>query len=117
MPAPDESTPYPVPHDGVHTSMDIVDFIEVAGSLLVLSAFAAAQKGLLGVRSLAYLGLNIAGSLVLAVIALLHQSWGFLLLEGTWAIVSAASIIVVLRRRRIDGVAGSAAAAPPAVPR
>lgn len=97
--------------------MDIIDFIEVAGSLLVLSAFAAAQKGLLGVRSLIYLGLNVAGSFVLAVIALLHQSWGFLLLEGTWAIVSTASILVVLRRRRMDGASGGAAEVSPSGPR
>src|SRR5690606_11266921 len=61
------------------------------------------QRGLLGIRSLTYLGLNLAGSLILAVIALLHQSWGFLLLEGTWAIVSGASALGVLSQRRAAG--------------
>ena len=83
--------------------MNALTFIEIVGSLLILAAFAAAQKGLLDVRSRTYLALNITGSSVLAVIALLHQSWGFLLLEGTWAIVSAASLVAVLRQRGAGG--------------
>jgi hypothetical protein len=79
--------------------MTFVDLIEVAGSLLVLSAFAAAQKRLLGIQSVTYLGLNIVGSAVLAVIALMHQSWGFLLLEGTWAVVSTIYVATALRHR------------------
>ena len=78
--------------------MTFIDLIEVAGSLLILSAFAAAQKHLLDIQSVTYLALNIAGSTVLAVIALLQQSWGFLLLEGTWAVVSTVSVVAVLRR-------------------
>ncbi|MBA3488523.1 MAG: hypothetical protein H0T78_03100 [Longispora sp.] len=78
--------------------MTIVDFIEIAGSLLILSAFAAAQKRLLDVQSVTYLSLNIVGAAILAVIAFMHHSWGFLLLEGTWAVVSTVSLIAVLRR-------------------
>lgn len=78
--------------------MTLIDFVEIGGSLLILSAFAAAQLGRLDLRSVPYLTLNLAGSAVLAVIALGHRSWGFLLLEGTWAIVSAISLVGVLRR-------------------
>jgi hypothetical protein len=78
--------------------MTLLDLIEIAGSLLILSAFAAAQKGALDLRSRAYLGLNVVGSAALAVVALWHQSWGFLLLEATWAVVSAISLVAVLRR-------------------
>jgi hypothetical protein len=35
---------------------------------------------------------------VLAVIALVDERWGFLLLEGVWSIVSAISLVNVLRR-------------------
>ncbi|MEV0268959.1 hypothetical protein AB0H43_09305 [Hamadaea sp. NPDC050747] len=73
--------------------MTLLDFIEVGGSLLILAAFAAAQAGRLDLRSRTYLLLNLAGSGVLAVIALDQRSWGFLLLEGTWAIVSALSLL------------------------
>jgi hypothetical protein len=34
------------------------------------------------------------------VIALAGERWGFLLLEGVWSIVSAASLVGVLLRRR-----------------
>jgi hypothetical protein len=90
--------------------MTVVDLIEIAGSLLVLSAFAAAQKGVLDIRSRVYLTLNVLGSAVLAVIAVLDRSWGFLLLEGTWAVVSAASLVATLHRP------GSGGDGRPAVP-
>jgi hypothetical protein len=78
--------------------MTLIDLIEIGGSLLILSAFAGAQMGRLDGRSLPYLLPNLAGSAVLAAIALGHRSWGFLLLEGTWAVVSAISLVSVLRR-------------------
>lgn len=78
--------------------MTLVDFVEIGGSLLILTAFAAAQSGRLDGRSLPYLLLNLAGSAVLAVIALAHHAWGFLLLEATWAVVSAVSLAGRLTR-------------------
>ena len=67
--------------------------VQVAGALLILVAFAAAQFGKLDVESRVYLWLNLVGSLVLAVLAWHERQWGFLLLEGVWAIVSAYSLI------------------------
>jgi hypothetical protein len=66
--------------------------VQVFGSLLVLAAFAAAQRGALSTDSRLYLLLNIAGSAILAVLATLERQWGFLLLEGSWALVSAWSL-------------------------
>ncbi|MDG4786186.1 hypothetical protein O7626_09635 [Micromonospora sp. WMMD1102] len=83
--------------------MTAVDIIEIVGSLLILSAFAAAQTRRLSPHSVRYLLLNIVGSTVLAVIALLHQSWGFLLLEASWAVISAVSLARLLRRDRQGG--------------
>lgn len=73
--------------------------VQVVGSLLILAAFAAAQRGLLNQKSLTYLLLNVVGSTVLAIEALLERQWGFLLLEGVWALVSAASIFSVVHLR------------------
>lgn len=73
--------------------------IQVVGSLLVLAGFALAQWGVLELKSRRYLLLNTIGSAILAVDAVFEQQWGFLLLEGVWAVVSAVSLIAVSRRR------------------
>jgi hypothetical protein len=63
--------------------------VQILGSLLVLTAFAAAQRGTLSTESRAYLALNLVGSVVLSVLAAHEHQWGFLLLESVWAAVSA----------------------------
>ena len=67
--------------------------VQILGSLLVLTAFAAAQRGALSTESRAYLALNLIGSVVLSVLAAHERQWGFLLLEAVWAFVSAWSLI------------------------
>jgi hypothetical protein len=83
--------------DARESIVDIV--IQVVGSLLVLAGFALAQWGVLDPKSPLYLVLNVIGSGVLAVDAVVEAQWGFLLLEGVWAIVSLVSLVGVLRLR------------------
>jgi len=71
--------------------------VQVVGALLILAAFAAAQFGWLDVHSRLYLVLNLVGGAVLAVLAVHEEQWGFLLLEGVWALVSGWSLLQVLR--------------------
>ena len=71
---------------------------ELAGAMSILAAFTLSQMRLLGQHSLVYLSLNLVGSAVLAVIALVDERRGFLLLEGVWSIVSAVSFVGILRR-------------------
>ena len=71
--------------------------IQVLGSLLILAAFAGAQRGRLSQTSFTYLVLNLVGSAVLAVLALYERQWGFLLLESCWAVVSGHALIGTLR--------------------
>ena len=67
--------------------------VQVIGALMILVAYAAAQSGRWSTDAPAYLWLNLVGSAILAVLAAITENWGFLLLEGVWAIVSAWSLI------------------------
>lgn len=71
--------------------------VQIAGALLILAAYAAAQFGWLGPHSRLYLVLNLVGSAVLTWLAWYEKQWGFLLLEAVWAIVSAWGLLQVLR--------------------
>ncbi|MEV4518436.1 hypothetical protein AB0K00_56945 [Dactylosporangium sp. NPDC049525] len=63
-------------------------FVQVLGSLCVLLPFVLVQLGRLSSASRAYGWLNLLGSSLLAVEAAIGHDWGFLLLEGVWAVVS-----------------------------
>ncbi len=78
-------------------ALPLTDALQVIGALFVLAGFAASQFGRLPTNSVTYLTTNLAGSALLAGLALAGREWGFLLLEGVWAGVSAASL---LRSRR-----------------
>jgi hypothetical protein len=71
--------------------------IQVVGALLILTAFTAVQLERMRPDSRLYLALNLVGSAILAVLAVLGSQWGFVLLEGVWAIVSAWGLGVALR--------------------
>ena len=72
--------------------------VQIAGAVAILVAFVLAQAGVLPLRSVLYLVLNLAGSAVLTVDAYFERQWGFVLLEGVWAIVSAWSLVTLDRR-------------------
>ena len=67
--------------------------VQIGGALLILAAFALLQAGVLSPKALSYLLLNLIGALVLAVDAYIEEQWGFLLLEGVWAVIAAWSLV------------------------
>ena len=67
--------------------------VQIGGAVAILAGFASAQMGWLDQRSALYLLLNLIGSGILGVQAGMQKQWGFLLLEGAWALISAAGLV------------------------
>ena len=81
----------------------VVQAISVIGALLILGAFAANLLQWMNTSNLWYSLMNLVGSTILLVVAVLDQQLGFILLEGAWALVSLWGIITVLRRGGATG--------------
>ena len=81
----------------------VVQAISVIGALLILGAFAANLLQWMNTSNLWYSLLNFVGSAILMVIAIIDQQYGFILLEGTWALVSLWGIIAALRGGGANG--------------
>lgn len=65
-----------------------LDLLQLLGAVLLLTGFVLSQRGLMRPEGYPYILLNLAGSAILAAVALHDRRWGFLLLEATWALVS-----------------------------
>ena len=74
--------------------------VSIAGAMLILLPFAANQFGKLTTASLGYQLMNLIGSAALTAVAVIESQYGFILLEGTWALVSAAGLARVVGRAR-----------------
>lgn len=83
-----------------------LDILQVIGALLILAAFVANQADRMSPHSVTYLSLNVVGSIILSVLALITENWGFLLLEAVWTVVSAYGLVQVLRGAGTPTAAG-----------
>jgi hypothetical protein len=83
-------------------SSQTVEICQIAGAVLILVGFAGEQFGWLDGRSLTYLLFYIIGAGTLAVVAFLGRDWGFLLLEGSWSVISVVSLPRCLAPRDMD---------------
>jgi len=78
--------------------------VSLLGAFLILLPFTLTQLNRLAVRSIPYQVMNLVGSGLLEVVALVNQQYGFILLEAVWAAVSVWGLVKVLRR---DGELGA----------
>lgn len=67
--------------------------MQLIAAVLVLGAFCANQWWRLRTDSVLFLALNAIGTAVLAVLAWMSRDYGFLLLEGVWALVSTVGLV------------------------
>lgn len=72
------------------------EVLQWTAAIVVLAAFALSQWGAWPVLSYRYLVCNFVGGAGLSAAALLSHQWGFVLLEGVWALVAARSIVARL---------------------
>jgi hypothetical protein len=79
-------------------SNTFIQVIQLIGAFLILIPFAAVQLKRLQVTTVAYQLLNLLGSSALTYVAVTQQQYGFILLEGIWAIMSFIGLMQLRRR-------------------
>lgn len=85
-----------------------MQIVEVLGALAVLAAYVADLRGSVSTDDLSYASLNLVGAGVLSVVAVLTGQWGFLLLQGAWALLALHSVVRIVRGSRSGAPRGRA---------
>ena len=78
----------------------MIQLVSIAGALLILVPFAGSQLGRLSTESLPYQFMNLVGAAGLTTVAVIEVQYGFILLEGTWTVMSAIGLWKVVNGRK-----------------
>jgi hypothetical protein len=77
----------------------VYQVVSIVGAVMILSAYAAAQMKRLRAETVAYQLLNFAGGTCLCIVAIAARQYGFIILEGTWAVLSGFGLWRVMRAK------------------
>ena len=83
----------------------MIQAISILGALAIFIAYAANQFGWTDASNLRYQLANLFGSGILTVVAVIGVQFGFILLEGAWALMSLWGIVQILRGKPPEGAA------------
>jgi fluoride ion exporter CrcB/FEX len=82
-----------------------MQFVSVVGALMVLAAYGLIQSGVWRELNPGYLALNIAGSLLLGIVAVVEAQIGFILLEFAWVGLGCVGVVRAWKARRVSRAA------------
>jgi hypothetical protein len=77
----------------------VIQGVSVLGAVMVLGAYAMIQVGAWRELDAGYLALNVVGSLLLGIVAVLERQVGFILLEFAWAALAVFGVIRAIKAR------------------
>ncbi len=77
----------------------LLQLVSLAGAAMVLAAYAMIQSGLCRELDAGYLALNIIGSLLLGIVAVLERQYGFIVLEFAWVGLGVVGVVRACRQR------------------
>ncbi len=73
--------------------MTLLDAIGFFGVFMLLMAYFFNVKGILGVDNITYILLNLIGATIACLVSFKMEYYPFVLLEGTWTIISINALI------------------------
>ena len=73
--------------------------ISLFGAAMILAAFGAQQLEKMRATDFAYIVLNLAGSLILAIVAFHVRQTGLIVMESAWALISGAALVNFFRKK------------------
>jgi hypothetical protein len=76
----------------------VYQIISIIGAVVILAAYALQHAKKVHAETAAYLALNLIGGVLLCVTAVANRQYGFIMLEGSWAVLSAWGLV-----RRVKG--------------
>ena len=82
---------------GLEREGNVVQAVSVLGALAVLAAFAANQLGWVRPSQLSYAAANFVGAGILTFVAVVDRQVGFVVLQGSWTLISLLGIVQALR--------------------